>query len=739
MKKSPLGGSVMKLKKSLIPMAVVVALAAAVCAAFALQNSSEHKVLFEKAKFTMETKGDLKGAIKLFEEIIRKYPNEREYAAKSQLYIGMCYEKLGQEQSNQAQQAFQKVVENYPDQTDAVKVAKDKLSVLQRAQTVVEKGGKEFAIRKVWTGPEADSRGEISPDGKFLAYTDWTTGDLAILDITTGEKRHLTDKGPWTKSNEYALLLTWSPDSKQIAYNWWDEPNYVDMRVVALDGSKPRTIHKVKNPDSIVALVNRWSPDGKYILTQFWENRETIKIGLVSVADGSERIIKTLNQKRLGYSEVMNMGYSPDGRYIAYSYPEEDSPSSDIFLLSVDGKEELPLIEHPANDVYLGWVPDGKSILFASDRRGSMDAYTILIENGKPKGNPELVKTDMGEISPLGFSKAGSFYYVSSESPENVYLATIDPETGKIRELPKTPIKHLGKSTHASAFSPDGKNLAFVSVRGLQTNPRNILCVRSLETGKDREFVTEFAGIRTLKWAPNNRLILALATDTRDRSGRDLICLIDTKTGEVTPIAKCELPRRQQSFQTPEWSVDGKSIYYIFSDEKKRTRQVLLRNLETGIEKELFQAPTWEERIVLALSPDGKWLAMILNPREKAKTVIIMPAVGGESRELYKFEYAQSWIGPVAWTADGKHILFVKGGAFEKADETASIAELWQVSVESREAQNLGLTSAMIWQLSAHPDGRQIAFDSYGPSRQMSELWVMENFLPEEKFQEKSK
>ncbi|TET23633.1 MAG: tetratricopeptide repeat protein, partial [Candidatus Aminicenantes bacterium] len=92
---------------------IFIAFTAAIFMAFGFQNSSEHKVLFEKAKFTMETKGDLKGAIKLFSEIIKKYPDEREYAAKSQLYIGLCYEKLG---LKEAQKAFQKVVDNYPDQ-----------------------------------------------------------------------------------------------------------------------------------------------------------------------------------------------------------------------------------------------------------------------------------------------------------------------------------------------------------------------------------------------------------------------------------------------------------------------------------------------------------------------------------------------------------------------------------------------------------------------------------------------
>jgi TolA-binding protein len=82
------------------------------------QTSPEYKILFEKAKFTMETKGDLNGAITLFNDIIKKYPKEREYAAKSQLYIGLCYEKLG---VKEAQKAYLKVVSSYPEQTESVK------------------------------------------------------------------------------------------------------------------------------------------------------------------------------------------------------------------------------------------------------------------------------------------------------------------------------------------------------------------------------------------------------------------------------------------------------------------------------------------------------------------------------------------------------------------------------------------------------------------------------------------
>ncbi len=92
-----------------------------------ISAQDDHKKLFEKAKYTMETKGDLKSAIGHFEDIIKNYENEKEYGAKSQFYIGLCYQKLG---LAEAKKAFEKVINNYPAQIEIVRLARGKLSTL---------------------------------------------------------------------------------------------------------------------------------------------------------------------------------------------------------------------------------------------------------------------------------------------------------------------------------------------------------------------------------------------------------------------------------------------------------------------------------------------------------------------------------------------------------------------------------------------------------------------------------
>ena len=51
------------------------------------------------------------------------------------------------------------------------------------------------SLSQVGTDPAAIPTGSVSPDGRYLSFTDSTTGDLAVHDLETGENRRLTNKG----------------------------------------------------------------------------------------------------------------------------------------------------------------------------------------------------------------------------------------------------------------------------------------------------------------------------------------------------------------------------------------------------------------------------------------------------------------------------------------------------------------------------------------------------------------
>ena len=79
--------------------------------------------------------GDLEAAILVYRKIVEEHPNESGVAAKAQLHIGMCYEKLGRER---AAEAYQKVIERFPGETEVVQQARERLQALEQAAQVVQ-------------------------------------------------------------------------------------------------------------------------------------------------------------------------------------------------------------------------------------------------------------------------------------------------------------------------------------------------------------------------------------------------------------------------------------------------------------------------------------------------------------------------------------------------------------------------------------------------------------------------
>jgi Tol biopolymer transport system component len=670
--------------------------------------------LYEAAVFKKEAEGDLEGAIQIFLKVIAKFPENRKVAAKAQLQIGICYEKLG---LNEAEKAFQKVIDNYPEQSEEVKTAKEKLSLILKAQSVIGTGDKGLRIRQVWSGPDASSAGKPSPDGKYLSFVDHSTGDLAIREIASGKTIRVTSKGSWDNSYEFAVNSCWSPDGQRLAYAWFNKDSFVELRIIGVDGSNVRTLYQKKNEWAFPAA---WSPDGKsiaaYVVRDYYTSYSN---GLISVEDGSLRILKTI---KLLKTAPRNMAFSPDGRYVVVDYPQQEKdPMHDVFLFSVDGQQEIPVVQHPADDFVLDWVPGSDYLLFSSDRTGTHDAWMVEIVDGQPRGEPLLVRKDIGQIFPLGFSRDGSFYYRLETEMVDISIASFDLEKRTVVDPPRKISQRFVGANYDPVWSPDGKYLAFLSDRkagpGGQTS--QALWIRSEETGETREVSTKLRRFGRPRWAPDGRSIFVVGNDEKTFLA---LYRVDIQTGEASFFIDSEPGANIKDFAL---SPDGKSVFYAYFEFAKMQVRIISLNLDTRETKELYRKEAPPDIGGLTVSPDGKNLSFITGEQGWPWFLRAIPLAGGEPRDLIKLKTKP--VGTYTWTPDGKRIIFFNDVSTKKEQKS----ELWFIPAEGGEPQSLGLTiDASPRVLSLHPDGRRMAFSVRQPN---AEVWVMENFLPVEK------
>jgi Tol biopolymer transport system component len=561
--------------------------------------------------------------------------------------------------------------------------------------------------------------GAPSPDGRYISYVDAKNGDLAVFELETKKDRLLTHNASLLKFGTFRP--TWSPDSSRIAYAWWNIKDVTDwmkpdvscdLRIVELDSAEPRIFYR--NPDFLGILPFDWSPDGKHILAGMIRKNLTGQVALLSVADGSEHVIKEFD-KPIKLTP-RNMLFSPDGSYIVYDFPQgRDTTKRDIFLLSNDGSQELVLIENPADDIVIGWAADGKRVLFTSDRTGTNDIWMIHILDGKPKGDPEIIKKDIGPIVPLGLSYKGAFYYALQTSLWDTYIAKLDIEKGKLFAPQKMPIQRFVGSNGCPEWSPDGKYLAFKTWRRPDNDVGSRgLHIRSLESGEEHEFIPEFKIYYEIRWSPDSRSILTIGLNKDDHRE---IYKIDIQTGDVTPIIKID-PDRFAQWAT--WFPDGKKILYTSFTRSRDYCPILMCDLVTKHRKEIYHKPATSP-YDLALSPDGQFVAFVtFYSKTLSRILNVMPISGGEPRELLKTKRGEQ-ISTLAWAPNGQWLIFGKRQGNQEE------CELWRIPVEGGEPQKLGLTMERLNYLTIHPDGQRIAFHA---SQSSNEIWVMENFLP---------
>lgn len=118
-----------------------------------------------------------------------------------------------------------------------------------------------FKIERVTDHAEMEQSPQVSPDGKKLSYVRGL-GTLIVRDLKSGEETTLLETWNWPQ-------VSWSPDSKWIAYAVADAEYNNDIWIVPADGGAP-AMNITRHPDN--DRSPQWSADGQILA--FTSSRE---------------------------------------------------------------------------------------------------------------------------------------------------------------------------------------------------------------------------------------------------------------------------------------------------------------------------------------------------------------------------------------------------------------------------------------------------------------------------------
>jgi TolB protein len=208
--------------------------------------------------------------------------------------------------------------------------------------------------------------------------------------------------------------------------------------------------------------------------------------------------------------------WSPDGKRIAFVRmdPAVDG-SGEIYLANADGSGLTRLTSSPGNDLSPTWSKDGKRIAFVSAR---------------------------GDASP---STAGSQAW-------DIYIMNADDGSNVIRVTDR-----FGADADP-AWSPDGKQIAFISTRDAGDTDTSDLYVVTLDGLQVTRLTNEGAQIGEPSWAPGGKQI-AFTGGNLEANGTDVFVLTLDGLGLTRLTDGDNSPGGDGS---PTWSPDGKQIAF---------------------------------------------------------------------------------------------------------------------------------------------------------------------------------
>jgi Tol biopolymer transport system component len=525
----------------------------------------------------------------------------------------------------------------------------------------------------------------ISPDGRYIAYTEVASGQQSLLVRRTGTVHDIQILPP---GSPYFLGLTFAPDSEAIYYvlgRPGGTPSEL-YRMPTLGGPTQRLKLELDSPVT-------FSPDGK----KFAFVRETAGESSLIVADvGSGEEHRLFSQKLplvLDYP-----AWSPDGRMIVCTKVDSSAANpigsgARVVGVRVDDRREIPISTRTWPFIkHLGWLRDGHGIVLSA--RDQDTGLYHLWYVPYPEGNPRKI-TD-GLNGENGVSLSGDSSRLLTIEERTLSGIWIMRSAGARDAQPVSPGSEDCKLPHWTA----GGRIVYEH----QLNGRRHVWSMAPD-GTDRKQLTVEGANYEPSVSSDGRLLAFVSS----RSGRPAIWTMDVDGRNPALVTQAD------GEPYPQLSPDGKWIAFTATGAGHWTT---LRRVDAkGGRVVELNDKLWLQPSV---SPNGKWIAgfYVEGPSGTQKypdSIAVISSNGGQPSKVIPMPASVVTSAGLRWTADGRQLTYV-----EHNDQGANI---WSQPLDGSPAHQVTqLRRRSLFSFDWSPEGTQIVLSQGVQSRDVVQI-----------------